>query len=80
VGLTEDSVGGQLEDAFAAIHDTLASTIHVAGPWAIPMVVAMSGLVALANKDRMASGVGVLLVLATVAAIVLVLAFQDGRI
>lgn len=73
-------MGDQLDDAFAALHDTLASTIHAAGPWAVPMVLAMAGLVALANKDRLVSGVGVFLVFATAAAILLVLAFQDGRI
>jgi hypothetical protein len=69
-----------VESAFGALHDFLASTIHAAGPWAIPMVVAVAGLVAMANRGRLLSGFGVLLVLGTAAAILVVLGFENGRI
>ena len=69
----------QLEQLFASIHEFLATTIHAAGPWAIPMVVAVSGLIGLANRDRMMSGFGVFLVLATIALVAIVFAFQSGR-
>ena len=70
----------QLEQLFASIHDFLVTTIHAAGPWAVPMVVAVSGLIGLANRDRMMSGFGVFLVLATIALATIVIAFQSGRI
>jgi hypothetical protein len=69
----------KLEQLFASIHEFLATTIHAAGPWAIPMVVAVAGLIGLANRDRMMSGFGVFLVLATVALVAIVFAFQSGR-
>jgi hypothetical protein len=70
----------QLQQLFTTIHKFFATTIHAAGPWAIPMVVAASGLIGLANRDRMMSGFGVFLVLATIALATLVFAFQSGRI
>lgn len=73
-------MGYQLERAFAGVHDFLASAIHAAGPWAVPMVVSVAGLVAMANHDRLVSGFGVLLVFATAAVIMLVVAFQTGRV
>ncbi|HEX5077013.1 MAG TPA: hypothetical protein VFW03_27635 [Gemmatimonadaceae bacterium] len=69
----------QLEQLFASIHDVLATTIHAAGPWAVPMVVALSGLIGMANRDRMMSGFGVLLVFVTIALVAIVFAFQSGR-
>lgn len=69
-----------MERAFGGVHDFLASTIHAAGPWAVPMVIAVAGLVAMANHDRLVSGFGVLLVFATAAVITIVLAFQSGRV
>jgi len=72
-------VAYQLAQLFASIHDLLAKTIHAAGPWAVPMVVAVAGLIGLANRDRMMSGFGVLLVLATIALVAIVFAFQSGR-
>lgn len=70
----------QLEQLFASIHDLLATTIHAAGPWAVPMVVAVSGLIGLANRDRLMSGFGVFLVFATITIVAIVFAFQSGRI
>ena len=72
-------MGYELERAFAALHDFLSSTIQRAGPWAIPGVLAVAGLVALANHDRLISGFGVFLVFATAALVTLVIAFQTGR-
>ena len=71
-----DSIDG----ALAAVHDALASTITAAGPWAVPMVVAFAGLIALFNRDKMVSAFGVFLVFGTAAAILVVLGFQNGRI
>ncbi len=73
-------MGYQLEQAFAAIHDFLSSTIQAAGPWAVPMVLALAGLTAMANRDRLLSGFGVFLVLATAALVTIVIAFQTGRV
>ncbi len=73
-------MGYQLEQLFASIHEVLATTIRAAGPWAVPMVVAVSGLIGLANRDRMMSGFGVFLAFATIALVTIVLAFQSGRI
>jgi len=78
--LAEETVGYQLEQLFASIHEFLATTIRAAGPWAVPMVVAVSGLIGLANRDRMMSGFGVFLIFATIALVAIVLAFQSGRI
>ena len=69
----------RLEQLFASIHEFLATTIHAAGPWAIPMVVAVAGLIGLANRDRLMSGFGVFLVFATIALVAIVFAFQSGR-
>ena len=69
-----------LEELFAAVHDFLSSTIRAAGPWAVPMVVATAGLVAMANRSRLVSGFGVLLTLITIGCIAVVIAFQRGRI
>ena len=69
----------QLAQLFASIHDLLAQTIHAAGPWAVPMVVVVSGLIGLANRDRMISGFSVFLVFATIALVTIVFAFQSGR-
>lgn len=73
-------MGYQLEQAFGAAHDFLASTIRAAGPWAIPMVLAVAGLTAMANRDKLLSGFGVFLVLATATVVTLVIAFQTGRV
>ena len=73
-------MGYQLEQAFAAVHDFLASTIHAAGPWAVPMVLSIAGLTAMANRGRLLSAFGVFLVLATAAAVTIVIAFQQGRV
>lgn len=73
-------MGYQLERAFGALHAFLASTIHAAGPWAVPMVVATAGLIAMANRDRLISGFGVFLVFGTAGVITLVIAFQTGRV
>ena len=70
----------EMERAFTTLHAVLASTIHAAGPWAIPMVVAVAGLIGLANRDRMMAGFGVFLVFGTIALVALVYAFQSGRI
>ena len=70
----------QLQQLFASIHEFLATTIHAAGPWAVPMVVAVSGLIGLANRDRLMSGFGVFLVFATITIVAIVFAFQSGRI
>ena len=70
----------EMDRAFARLHTVLASTIHAAGPWAIPMVVAAAGLIALTNRDRMMSGFGVFLVFATIALVTILFAFQSGRI
>ena len=73
-------MGYQLEEAFAAVHNFLAATIRAAGPWAVPMVVATAGLIAMANRGRLLSGFGVFLVLATAAVVTIVFAFQTGRV
>ena len=73
-------MGYELERLFEAVHDLLSSAIQAAGPWAIPGVLVVAGLFALANHDRMISGFGVFLVLATAAVVMLVIAFQTGRI
>ena len=72
-------MGYQLERAFEALHSFLSSTVKDAGPWAIPCVLAIAGLFAFANHDRMASGFGGFLVFATAAVVVLVIALQSGR-
>jgi len=72
-------VAYQLEQLFASLHDFLATTIHAAGPWAVPIVVAVAGLIGLANRDRMMSGFGIFLVFATIAIVAIVFAFQSGR-
>jgi len=72
-------MGYQLPEAFKSLHALLASAIHRAGPWAIPMVIAVAGLIALANRDRLISGFGVFLVFATAGAVTVVIAFQTGR-
>ena len=69
-----------LEGIFTAVHDFLSSTIRAAGPWAVPMVVATSGLVAMSNRSRLVSGFCVLLTLITIGCIAVVIAFQRGRI
>jgi hypothetical protein len=69
-----------MESAFGALHDFLASSIHAAGPWAVPMVIAGAGLVGMANRRRLLSGFGVLLVFGTAALILIVLGFENGRI
>jgi hypothetical protein len=76
----EGTVEHRLEQLFASVHEFLASTIHAAGPWGLPMVMAAAGLIALTNRDRMMSGFGVFLVLATLALVMIVYAFQSGRI
>lgn len=73
-------MGYQLEQLFTSIHEFLATTIRAAGPWAVPMVVAVAGLIGLANRDRLMSGFGVFLVFATIALVTIVLGFQAGRI
>ena len=62
------------------LHAFLATTIRALGPWAIPCVLAAAGLVAMANKTRLVSGFGVMLILGTAALVLLVIAFQTGRI
>ena len=69
-----------IDRTLAAVHDALASTIHAAGPWAVPMVVAVAGLIALFNRDRMVSAFGVFLVFGTAAAILVVIGFQRGSL
>lgn len=69
-----------IDRTLAAVHDAIASTVHAAGPWAIPMVVAFAGLVALFNRERMVSAFGVFLVFGTAAVVLLVMGFQNGRI
>jgi hypothetical protein len=69
-----------VEQLFTSVYTFLASTIHAAGPWAIPMVIAASGLIGMANRDRMMSAFGVFLIFATIALVTLVYAFQSGRI
>jgi len=44
------------------------------------MVLALAGLTAMANRDRLLSGFGVFLVLATAALVTIVIAFQTGRV
>ena len=73
-------MGYELERLFEAVHDLLSSAIRAAGPWAVPGVLVVAGLFALANHDRMISGFGVFLVLATAAVVTLVIAFQTGRV
>jgi hypothetical protein len=73
-------VGDQFAQAFGGVYSLLASTIRAAGPWAIPMVLAAAGLVAMANRERVVSGFGVLLIFFTIGLIALVVAFQTGRL
>ena len=73
-------VSDEIDGAFQAVHDFLASTVHAAGPWAVPMVVAAAGLIGMANRERLISGFGVLLALGTAAVILVVLGFQNGRL
>ena len=73
-------MGYELERLFNGLHNFLASAIHAAGPWAVPGVLVVAALVALANHDRMVSGFGVFLVFATAAIVTLVFAFQTGRV
>jgi len=73
-------MGYKLQQAFAALHDFLSSTIHSAGPWAVPAVIAVAVLIGLGNQNRLVSGFGVFLVLATAALVTLVIAFQTGRV
>ena len=73
-------MGDSLDDLFTAIHNFLQSTVHAAGPWAVPMVLSVAGLIAMANKGRLVSGFGVFLVLITAGCVVVILAFQQGRI
>ena len=75
-----NSPRASVESVFGAIHDFLSTTIHAAGPWAIPMVLAVAGLVGMANRGRMLSGFGVALVLMTAAAVLIVIGFQNGTI
>jgi hypothetical protein len=73
-------VDDSIDRTLAALHDAIASTVQAAGPWAVPMVVAIAGLLALFNRDRMVSPFGVFLVIGTAAVILVVLGFQNGRI
>lgn len=73
-------MGEQFAEIFGGIYNFLASTIRAAGPWAIPMVIAAAGLVAMANRDRLISGFGVLLIFFTIGLITIVIAFQTGRL
>jgi hypothetical protein len=73
-------VGDQFSQVFGGIYNFLATTIRAAGPWAIPMVLATAGLIGMANRDRLVSGFGVLLVFFTVGLIAVVIAFQTGRL
>ena len=73
-------MGYELAELFAAVHDFLAAVVRAAGPWAIPGVIAVAGLFAMANHDRLVSGYGVFLVFATAAVVTLVIAFQTGRV
>ena len=73
-------MGYELSELFAAVHDFLAAVVRGAGPWAIPGVIAVAVLFALANHDRLISGYGVFLVFATAAVVTLVIAFQTGRV
>lgn len=73
-------MGYELERLFDAVHDFLSTVILAAGPWAIPGVLILAGLYALANHDRMISGFGIFLVFATAALVTLVIAFQTGRV
>jgi hypothetical protein len=54
--------------------------IRNAGPWAIPIVLAVAAMIGLANHDRLVSGFGVFLIFATAAIVTVVIAFQTGRI
>ena len=69
-----------IDQWLGTLHDAIGSTIHAAGPWAVPMVVAAAGLVGLANRDRIVSAFGVFLVFGTAAVILIVLGFQSGRL
>jgi hypothetical protein len=73
-------VGEQFAQVFGGIYNFLATTIRAAGPWAIPMVVATAGLIGMANRGRLVSGFGVLLIFFTVGLITVVIAFQSGRL
>ena len=73
-------MGYELERLFEAVHNLLSSAIQAAGPWAVPGVLVVAGVFALANHDRMISGFGVFLVFATAAVVTLVIAFQTGRV
>lgn len=73
-------MGYQMDRAFTAVHAFLASTIHAAGPWAVPGVLAVAGIVGIANRERLVSGFGAFLVFATAGVLAVVLAFQNGRI
>lgn len=73
-------MGYRIDEIFERVHSVLASVVQAAGPWAVPMVLAGAGLVAMTHRDRMVSGYGVFLILATAGLVVIIYAFQNGRI
>ena len=68
-----------LERLFADMRDALITAVHMAGPWALPVLGLVALVLAIAFRDRIVSPAGLITILALAAFAVTIRAVQLGR-
>ena len=72
-------MGDALERMFGGMREGLIAGVHVAGPWAMPGLVAVVLLLAFTFRDKIVSTAGAIMILALAALAVTLRAVQLGR-